>query len=115
VTAAQASPEFNGGGKTMIVANISNSALSRRAVCGGVCYLLAGCVTAPQTLLSSGPHGNDPYSSIYGPVMDGSFAIPALEIDLAANRDLLRREVVFPARYSPGTIVVNVSERRLPI
>lgn len=97
----------------MIVANISNSASSRRAVCGGICCLLAGCVTAPQSLLSGGPQGGDRYASIYGPVMDGSFAVPALEMDLATNQDLLRREVAFPARYSPGTVVVNVSERRL--
>ena len=102
-----------GRGKTMTVINISSNSLSRRAACGGVCFLLAGCVTAPQSLLSGGPQGNDPYASIYGPVMDGSFAIPALELDLAANQDLLRREVAFPARYSSGTVVVNVSERRL--
>lgn len=111
--AVQAAPEFKGGGKPMIVANIFNSAPSRRAVCGGVCYLLAGCVTAPQSPLSGGPPGNDRYASIYGPVMDGSVAIPALEIDLATNQDLLRRDVTFSARYSPGTIIVNVSERRL--
>lgn len=102
-----------GCGKTMAVINISRNGLSRRAVCGGVCCLLAGCVTAPHSLLSGGPQGNDPYASIYGSVMDGSFAIPALEIDLVANQDLLRREVAFPKRYSPGTIIVNVSERRL--
>ncbi|MGZ9125912.1 MAG: L,D-transpeptidase [Candidatus Binatia bacterium] len=78
-----------------------------------MCFFLAGCVTAPQSRLSGDPWRNDPYASIYGAVMDGSFAIPALEIDLAANQDLLRRAVAFPARYSPGTVIVNVSERRL--
>jgi lipoprotein-anchoring transpeptidase ErfK/SrfK len=102
-----------GCGKTMTVVNVSSNGLSRRAVCSGICFSLAGCVTAPQNLLSGSPQGNDPYASIYGPVMDGSFAIPALEIDFAANQDLLRREVAFPARYRPGTVVVNVSERRL--
>lgn len=102
-----------GRSKTMTIANISGGGLSRRVVCGGVCGLLAGCVTAPQNLLSGGPQANDPYASIYGPVMDGSYAIPALEIDLAANQDLLRREVAFPARYRPGTVIVNISERRL--
>ena len=97
----------------MIVANISSHRLSRRAVCGGVCFLLAGCVTAPQRPFSSVQQGIDPYASIYGPVMDGSVAIPALELDVVANQDLLRREVAFSARYSPGTVVVNVSERRL--
>lgn len=102
-----------GRGKTMTVVDISSNGLSRRAVCAGVCFLLAGCVTAPQGLLSGGPQRNDPYASIYGPVIDSSFAIPALEIDLAANQDLLRREVAFPGRHSPGTVIVNVSERRL--
>ncbi len=45
--------------------------------------------------------------------MDGSNAIPALDLDLAANQDLLRQEVTYPARYGPGTIVVSISERRL--
>ena len=45
--------------------------------------------------------------------MDGPYAIPALELDLAANQDLLRHQVAFSARYGPGTIVVNVAERRL--
>ena len=97
----------------MIVANISSHRLSRRAVCGGVCFLLAGCVTAPQRPFSSVQQDIDPYASIYGPVMDGSVAIPALELDVVANQDLLRREVAFSARYSPGTVVVIVSERRL--
>ena len=83
-------------GTTMTVVNISSNGLSCRAVCGGVCFLLAGCLTAPQRLLSGGPQGNDLYASIYTPVMDGSFAIRALEIDLAVNQDLLRREVAFP-------------------
>lgn len=44
--------------------------------------------------------------------MDGSNEIPALELD-QVDHDLLRQEVTFSGRYSPGTIVVNVSERRL--
>ena len=75
--------------------------------------MLAGCATGQQGLLSGDTQGNDPYASMYGPIMDGSFAIPALEIDLAANQDLLRREIAFPARYNPGTIIVNIAERRL--
>jgi len=97
----------------MIVAKVSSNGLSRRAVCGGICLLLAGCSTAPLSPISGVQQGADPYASIYGPVMDGSHAIPALELDLAANQDLLRQEVTFPARYSPGTVVVNVAERRL--
>lgn len=97
----------------MFVASVPSNGLSRRAVCGGICVLLAGCATAPQSLLSGAPAWTDPYASIYGPVTDGSNTVPALELDLAAHQDLLRQEVAFPARYSPGTIVVNVAERRL--
>ena len=49
---------------------------------------------------------------MYGPVADGVHDIPALDLD-QVDRELLRREVTFPARYPPGTIVVNVTERRL--
>ena len=98
----------------MIVVSVPSNGLSRRAVCGGVCLLLAGCVTAPQGLWSGVQRGNvsSPDTSIYGPITDGSHAIPALDLDLV-DRDLLRREVTFPAQYRPGTVVVNVSERRL--
>ena len=96
----------------MITVKVPNNRLSRRTVWGGFCLLLTGCVTEPQSLLSGGQQA-DPYASIYGPTTDGPYAIPALELDLAANRDLLRQEVAFPAQYRPGTIVVNITERRL--
>lgn len=96
----------------MIVSKAPGNGLSRRAVCGGIFLLLAGCATAPQSPLSGAQQGSDPYASIYGPSMDGSNEIPALELDLV-DHALLRQEVAFPGRYSPGTIVVNVSERRL--
>ena len=96
----------------MITVKVPNNRLSRRTVWGGICLLLTGCVTEPQSLLSGGQQA-DPYASIYGPTTDGPYAIPALELDLAANRDLLRQEVAFPAQYRPGTIVVNITERRL--
>jgi len=49
VTAAQASPEFNGGGKTMIVANISNSALSRSARGHSIFMSVTATVTFEST------------------------------------------------------------------
>lgn len=98
----------------MTIAELPSNGLSRRAIVGGICCVLAGCTTAQQgPFLFSGSQQGDPYASIYGPVTDGSNAIPALELDLAANHDLLRQEVAFPAQYRPGTIVVNVMQRRL--
>lgn len=97
----------------MTVERVPSNGLSRRAVCGGICVLLAGCASAPQGLFSGAPPGVDRYASVYGPIMDGSTAIPALDLDLAANADLLRQDVPFAAPYRPGTIVVNVAQRRL--
>jgi len=77
-----------------------------------MCLLLSGCMTASQGPLSGYQQGIDPYVSVYGPVVDGVREIPALELDLM-DRDLFRREVPFPGRYPPGTVVVNVTERRL--
>jgi lipoprotein-anchoring transpeptidase ErfK/SrfK len=98
----------------MFVVRVPSNGLSRRAVCGGVGLLLAGCATAPQSFLSGIPQADDSshYASIYGATVDGSHAIPALELDLV-DHDLLRREVPISAQYRPGTIVVNVTQRRL--
>lgn len=96
----------------MNISRVPSDGLSRRTVCSGICLLLSGCMTAPQPPLSGYQPGIDPYASIYGPVADGVHDIPALDLD-QVDRDLLRREVPFPARYPPGTIVVNVTERRL--
>jgi lipoprotein-anchoring transpeptidase ErfK/SrfK len=97
----------------MITAKAFSNGLSRRTVCSGICALLGGCIIAPQGYLSGGQQGIDPYASIYGPVADGPYDIPGLDLDLATNRDLLRQEVAFPSPYRPGTIVVKIAERRL--
>jgi lipoprotein-anchoring transpeptidase ErfK/SrfK len=96
----------------MINSKVPSGGLSRRTVCGGMCLLLSGCMTAPQGPLSVYQQGIDPYASIYGPIADGAYDIPALDLD-QVDPDLLRREATFPGRYPPGTIVVNIAERRL--
>jgi lipoprotein-anchoring transpeptidase ErfK/SrfK len=97
----------------MIGARVPSNGLSRRVVCGGICVLLAGCASAPPGLFSGAPPGIDRYAAVYGPIMDGSTAIPALDLDLAANADLLRQDVPFSTPYRPGTVVVSVAQRRL--
>jgi lipoprotein-anchoring transpeptidase ErfK/SrfK len=94
----------------MLVVSVSRSVLSRRAVCAGICLLLTGCTTTPQRF-NSGIQ-QDPYALIYGPTKDGSYDIPALDL-ARVDGDLLRREVAFPERFRPGTVVVNITERRL--
>jgi lipoprotein-anchoring transpeptidase ErfK/SrfK len=74
---------------------MSDTDLSRRAVVVGLPLLLGGCVTAG-----------------YGPVSSEPHAVPALDM-ASINPALLRQEVSYRAPYRPGTIVVNVSERRL--
>jgi lipoprotein-anchoring transpeptidase ErfK/SrfK len=70
-------------------------ALSRRAVLVGLPMLLAGCVGAS-----------------YGYVSDGGFGIPPVDIT-ALDPSLLRQEVPWKGKEKPGSIVVNVPERRL--
>jgi lipoprotein-anchoring transpeptidase ErfK/SrfK len=75
----------------------SRHAFSRRAFVIGLPLLAAGCV-------SSGGG--------YGMVEDGGFVVPPIdltEIDPA----LMRQEVAWHGKEKPGTIVVNVPQRRL--
>ena len=70
----------------------------------GIAMLVAGCnATGPNRLAASasyGPVGNEPY--------------PIAGIDLSSrSSDLLRQEVSFSGNYRPGTVVVNIAERRL--
>jgi lipoprotein-anchoring transpeptidase ErfK/SrfK len=69
--------------------------LSRRAVIAGLPLLLAGCAGAN-----------------YGSTQDGGFTVPAVDI---TNMDssLMRTEVAWSGKEKPGSIVVNISQRRL--
>ena len=72
-----------------------SSTISRRTILAGLPLLLAGCVT-----------------SDYGAVSDGGFLIPAVDTT-AMDSKLMRTEVVWKGKEKPGSIVVNVPERRL--
>src|SRR6185437_6358540 len=74
---------------------IPTHALSRRAVLAGLPLLLAGCA------------GLD-----YGVVHDGGFTTPPIDVT-TIDPSLLRQEVAWKGRERPGSIVVNVPERRL--
>jgi lipoprotein-anchoring transpeptidase ErfK/SrfK len=75
-------------------------ALSRRAVVAGLPLVLAGC--ASGGFLTGG----------YGSVSDGGFIVPAVDIT-AVDSSLLRSEVAWRGKEKPGSIVVNVPQRRL--
>jgi lipoprotein-anchoring transpeptidase ErfK/SrfK len=68
--------------------------LSRRAVLAGLPLLLAGC------------------GANYGSTQDGGFTVAAVDMT-AMDRDLMRQEVAWHGKEKPGSIVVNVPQRRL--
>jgi lipoprotein-anchoring transpeptidase ErfK/SrfK len=67
--------------------------LSRRAVMVGLPLALGGCVTAD-----------------YSSVRDGDFVVPAAPM---VDGSLARTEVSWTGRERPGSIVVNIAQRRL--
>ena len=73
---------------------LSAQALSRRAVVAGLPLLLAGC------------------GGGYGYLLDGGFAVSAVDIT-TMDQNLMRQEVAWKGNEKPGSIVVNISERRL--
>ena len=83
----------------------------RRAVLAGLACLLSGCNTpgVPPYALSQRVGG---YYPGYGPIEDDGRAIPGIDAS-AVDPDKLRREVAFAGPYRPGTIVVDVADRRL--
>lgn len=72
------------------------SVLSRRAVILGLPLLAAGCVTGGG----------------YGSVQDGGFTIQPVDLT-TMDSSLMRQEVSWSGKEKPGSIVVNVAQRRL--
>ena len=73
---------------------LSAHALSRRAVLAGLPFLLAGC------------------GANYGSTQDGGFTVAAVDIT-TMDSSLMRQEVAWKGNEKPGSIVVNIPERRL--
>lgn len=69
--------------------------LTRRAIVAGLPLLLAGCAG-----------GN------YGTMSDGGFTTPAIDVT-TLDPSLMRAEVAWRGKEKPGSIVVNVPQRRL--
>jgi lipoprotein-anchoring transpeptidase ErfK/SrfK len=69
--------------------------------------LITGCTTtgsAPDRNDSKTPSNR--YASMYGPLPDEQFPIPAVNLKRVPER-FLRRQVTFKSSYRPGTLVVN--------
>jgi lipoprotein-anchoring transpeptidase ErfK/SrfK len=91
-----------------------NAQLSRRALLVGVGVLLDGCAAPPSVLsgVALWPPNGLNFAAAYGPFHDGFHDVPGVDLSTIAP-DLLRQEVPFDGPFRPGTIVVNVPERRL--
>ena len=70
---------------------MTDKILSRRTVVAGLPLLLAGCAGG------------------YGPITGEPHPVPFVSIEPG----LMRQEVAYRASYRPGTVVVNIGERRL--
>jgi lipoprotein-anchoring transpeptidase ErfK/SrfK len=87
--------------------------LDRRSVLAGIGFALGGCVaTRGISPMGFYPIGYPESASAYGPILDHGHEIPALDLS-KINPTLLRQLTTSPGPYQPGTIVVNVDERRL--
>jgi lipoprotein-anchoring transpeptidase ErfK/SrfK len=87
--------------------------MTRRTLVIALPLLVAGCAT-PQRFPLREPPGGALFAddSRYGAVLSEPFPIPALDL-ASVDPALLRREIAYAGPHRPGTIVVNVGERRL--
>ena len=85
--------------------------VDRRGVLAGMGLLLGGCATQGGFPLGAGFYPLR-YASAYGPINDHGHEIPALDLT-RIDPSLLRQQVGFAGPFRPGTIVVNIGERRL--
>src|SRR5271157_4595862 len=87
--------------------------IDRRSVLAAIALGLGGCATQRGGLIGAAfyPLGNADFAA-YGPINDHGHEIPALDLT-RIDPSLLRQQVGFAGRYRPGTIVVNIGERRL--
>ncbi len=88
-------PSQNPAPQEGLAGHAQGHVLSRRAVLAGLPLMLAGCVSAD-----------------YGAVSDGGFVTAPIDMT-TVDPSLLRQEVAWPGKEKPGSIVVNVPERRL--
>jgi lipoprotein-anchoring transpeptidase ErfK/SrfK len=84
--------------------------LSRRAFVAGVPLFLAGCVTAQQQVVDTGPYIDPQYRAMYGEITTEPFPVPAIDLSRVDPR-FWRREVPYSTSQPVGTIVVDPNER----
>nr|WP_113888168.1 L,D-transpeptidase [Roseiarcus fermentans] len=83
----------------------------RRAAVAALAAALGGCA-APRAYAPAGGLAAAGPIPGYGPIEDDGHEIPGLDA-ATVSPDALRRRVPFAGPYRPGTIVVDVADRRL--
>ena len=91
----------------MTDSSADKSRLSRRSMMLGLPLSVAGCGMGPD-----GFDGWPGFGGGYGSISDGGFVIPALD-STTIDSSLLRRSVAWRGTQRPGSIVVNIPERKL--
>jgi lipoprotein-anchoring transpeptidase ErfK/SrfK len=86
--------------------------VDRRTVVAAFGLLLGGCAAQRPIPTGFGGFPGRGAAAAYGPLLDDGHEIPALDL-ATINPELLRQRVRFTGPYRPGTIVVNVGQRRL--
>jgi lipoprotein-anchoring transpeptidase ErfK/SrfK len=85
--------------------------LTRRVFAIGAPLALAGCVAVDGPLVVSSPADDPRYRAMYGAMVDSGFQVPAVDLRKIVSPEVLRREVEYPTREAPGTIIVDPGER----
>ncbi len=91
---------------------------SRRTVLSGLglgaIATLTGCVSAPRAQISDlSAFGSDlppEYVTAYGPIFDGGYQIPAIDLR-RMDQQFLRRQVAYNGPETPGTIIIDTPTR----
>jgi lipoprotein-anchoring transpeptidase ErfK/SrfK len=85
--------------------------ISRRSFVLGLALAINGWVAFAADVEQRGVDARR-YASIYGPISDPPFRIRALNL-AAIDQGVLRREVAYRGAHPPGTVIINIAQRRL--
>jgi lipoprotein-anchoring transpeptidase ErfK/SrfK len=90
------------------------STLSRRSMMMGLPLVIAGCATSqPQgTLAAVPPFVTGDNAADYGPIADEPYPVRAVNL-ARVDPELLRQAVAYSGPYEPGTLIVDLTGRRL--
>lgn len=89
-----------------------DDAPSRRLVLASLGFLLTGCVSTDQFIQNTPETIATPTDSRYGEIIDSGHKIPAVDVS-EIDPSLLRTRVTYKTECRAGTVVIDITERRL--